>query len=80
MSAMYSVNMYVMEHTDVSTYIRALLACTVLEIRNKWCMDKCPSIIILDQTISALFGHIFGGVPHVPQKSGTTSVADNMHT
>ena len=25
-------------------------------------MDKCPSIIILGQTISDLFGHIFGEV------------------
>ena len=33
---------------------------TVLEIRSKCRMDKCPSIIILGQTISDLLGHIFG--------------------
>ena len=27
---------------------------TALEIRSKWCMDKCPSFIILGWTISAL--------------------------
>ena len=32
-------------------------------------MDKCPSIIILGQTISYLLGHIFGEVrTHVPQQ------------
>ena len=30
----------------------------VLEIRSKWWMDKCPSIIILGQTISAFLGHV----------------------
>ena len=33
---------------------------TVLEIRSKCRMDKCPSIIILGQTVSDLLGHIFG--------------------
>ena len=32
----------------------------VLEIRSKRWMNKCPSIIILGQTISDLLGHIFG--------------------
>ena len=31
----------------------------VLEIRSKWLMDKCPSITILGQTISALLGQFF---------------------
>ena len=30
----------------------------VLELRSKQWMDNCPSIIILAQTIPALFGHI----------------------
>ena len=34
--------------------------CVVLEIRSKWWMDKCPSIIILHQTISDLLRQIFG--------------------
>ena len=35
---------------------------TVLEIRSKWWMDKCPSGDILGQTISALLGHMFGHI------------------
>ena len=31
-------------------------------------MDKCPSIIILGQTISGLLGHIFGEVNNVLQQ------------
>ena len=33
---------------------------TVLEIRSQYCIDKCPSIIILGQTISALLRRMFG--------------------
>ena len=36
-------------HTYVRTYV-------VLEIRNRLCLDKCPSTIILDQTNSILLG------------------------
>ena len=34
----------------------------VLEIRSKWWTDKCPSIIVLVQAISALLRHILGEV------------------
>ena len=35
---------------------------TVLEIRNKWWMDKCPSGDILGHTIPALLRCIFGHI------------------
>ena len=47
---------------------------TVLEIRSKWWMDKCPSIIILGQTISDLLRHIFEEVHMYHSRCATADV------
>ena len=51
--------MYVCTHICmyVCTYVHTH---TMLEIRSKWWTDKCPSIIILGQTISDSFGQTLG--------------------
>ena len=46
----------------------------VLEIRSKCRMDKCPSIILLGQTISDLLGHIFGEVHMCHSRCATVDV------
>jgi hypothetical protein len=46
----------------------------VLGIRSKWWMDKCPSIIILAQTISVLLGHIVEDVQMCHSRCATVDV------
>ena len=46
----------------------------VLEIQNKWWMDKCPSIIIMGQTISDLLGYIIGEVHMCHSRCATVDV------
>ena len=46
----------------------------VLEIRSKCRMDKCPSIIILGQTISDLLGHILGEIHMCHSRCATVDV------
>ena len=53
----------------------------VLEIRSKWQMDKCPSIIVLGQTISDLLGHIFGEVHMCHSRcASTNNESRNRHS
>ena len=55
---------------------------TVLEIRSKCRMDKCPSIIILGQTISDLLGHILHGEVHMCHSrcASTNNESMNRHS
>ena len=43
----------------VCTYVCTVHYYTVSEVRSKWLIDTCPSIIILNQTISALLRQMF---------------------
>ena len=61
---------------SLCTYVHTVctvLTCTVLEIRSKCRMDKCPSIIIVGQTFSDLLGHLVGEVRMCHSRCASTN-------